>query len=71
MQDILISVFIFCIASSQLLGTVYSKTTFNVVKFGAVGDGQTDDTEVTSLSFNCVYRHLTCIGFPSSIIFFR
>ncbi|KAI5355097.1 hypothetical protein L3X38_007992 [Prunus dulcis] len=45
MQDILISFFIFCIASSQLLGIVYSKTTFDVVKFGAVGDGQTDDTE--------------------------
>ncbi|XP_034205106.1 probable polygalacturonase At3g15720 [Prunus dulcis] len=29
----------------ELIGIVYSKTTFDVVKFGAVGDGQTDDSE--------------------------
>ncbi|XP_048427645.1 probable polygalacturonase At3g15720 [Pyrus x bretschneideri] len=45
MQEGLVSLLIISVALSQLIDIGYSETRYNVLDYGAIGDGQTDDSE--------------------------
>lgn len=57
------------VALSQLIDIGYSETRYNVLDYGAIGDGQTDDSEVTSLvtffSFSYMFYSYVFVWFSS------
>lgn len=69
MQDRLVSLLIFSIVLSGLIDIGYCERTFDVLNYRAVGDGEADDSEVTSLFFFFVFTFICfvqlyalCIG---------
>lgn len=46
MKKILVTLLIFYIASSQLIGFGHNQITFDVLKYGVVEDGKTNDSRV-------------------------
>jgi hypothetical protein len=62
---VFISFFIICIAVSSF-GIGHSQKAFDVVHFGAVGNGQTDDSDVITLAlFTCLHYVLNT---PSPLV---
>jgi hypothetical protein len=70
MQDVYFSFLILCIAASSF-GIGHGQKVFNVVDFGAIGDGQIDDTNVYTLALlTCIHAFVMLISQQSIAICF-